>query len=341
MEQASTPLFFQLSAVFTVIAVAGMLVNAKKHKVPLLSAGLFSLLSIVLGLFLARIIFCTNPEQSQLLFYDELGQPKGMQVFWQPLGSGFHVGGFLAGIVLAAGITRLITKTGFLSLMDSIALPALFLFAAVRFIEPLSGADGQTMKGFSDVVENADFCFSPLFYKLSSMDWDTGETIIQWKLAVHLVEAIFAVIILFALHRKKFAPGILAMYTAVLFTCSQFLPESLRQDGQLCISIFLRVSYISYGVLFGCTLLFLMYRAWKHGAPLLRLAGETLLVLVCMGLFVLFEFALDGKVTLFPEETDNSLKRTLLYAFMALSLTGMAFITCRRIHKENKVCLAE
>lgn len=341
MEQASTPLFFQLSAVFTAIAVAGMLMNAKKYKVSLLSAGLFSLLSIVLGLFLARFIFCTNPEQFQFLFYDELGEYLGPQVFWQPVGSGFHIGGFLLGIVLAAILTRLITKASFLSLMDSIALPALFLFAAIRFIEPLSNAPDQTMKGFSDVLENTDFCFTPLFYKIEGMDWDTGETIIQWKLAVHLVEAILAVIILFALHRRRFAPGILAMYTAVLFSTSQLLPESLRQDGHLCISIFLRVTYLSLGILYVLTHFFVLFRAWRRGVAIKRLAVETLLVIICMGLFVVFEFALDGKVTLFSEDVDNSLKKTLIHGFMGIVLAGMAFITCQRIHKENKACLAE
>lgn len=338
MELPGTPLFFQLSAVFVLVAAVMMLFGAKKHNVSAVSAGVFALLSVVLGLFLARIIYCFNPEKYQFLFYDEMGVYTS-KPFWQPVGSGFHVGGFILGIFIAAPLTMLLTKAKFFNLMDSICLPALFLFAAIRFIEPLS--DMQTMKGFSDVVENSDFCFTPLFYKLSSVDWDTGETIIQWKLAVHLVEAILAVIILFALHRKKFAPGILSMYTAVLFTTSQFLPESLRQDGQLCISIFLRVTYISYGVLFGCTLLFLMYRAWRRGASIKRLAAETLLVLICMGLFVVFEFALDGKVNLFPEDFDNILKRTLLYTFMAISLAGMAIITCQRIHKENKLCLAK
>lgn len=339
MEQSGTPLFFLLSAVFVVIAGVMMLTGAKKHKVSLCSAGVFAILSVVLGLFFARLIFCINPEKASIIFYDELGQYTGTGAFWQPVGSGFHVGGFILGIFLAALITAPVTKDKFFSLMDSICLPALFLFAAIRFIEPLS--DTETLKGFSDVMENGSFCFTPLFYKIEGLDWDTGETIIQWKLAVHLVEAILAVIILFALHRKKFAPGILSMYTAVLFTCSQFLPESLRQDGHLCISIFLRVTYISYAILFGVTLLYLMYRAWKHGVSIRRLATETIIVVICMGLFVVLEFALDGKVTLFPEDFDNSLKKTLIHSFMGVVLAVMALVTCQRIHKENKLCLAE
>ena len=242
-------------------------------------------------------------------------------------------------IFAAAFITAPLTKAKLFNLMDSICLPALFLFAAIRFIEPLS--DTETLKGFSDVMENGSFCFTPLFYKIEGMDWDTGETIIQWKLAVHLVESMLAVIILFALHRKKFAPGILSLYTAVLFTTSQFLPESLRQDGHLCISIFLRVTYISYAILFGAAFLFLMYRAWKHGISIKRLAAEILIVVICMGLFVVLEFALDGKVTLFPESFDNNLKKLLIHSFMGVVLAGMAITSCQRIHKENKLCLEE
>lgn len=338
MEQPSTPLFFQYAIVFVIIAFVMMLVGAKKHKVSYVSAGVFAFLSIVLGLFLARAIYCFNPEKSLMLFYDEMGNYT-FAPFWKPAGSGFHVGGFILGIFLAAPLTVLLTKAKFSGLMDSICLPALFLFAAIRFIEPLS--DAETLKGLGSVAENSDFCFSPLFFQITSMDEETGATLIQWRLAVHLLEAILAIVILFALHRKKFAPGILSMYTAVLLSASQLLPESLRQDGPLCISIFLRVSYISYGVLFGCAFFFLMYRAWKHGVSIKRLATETALVLLCIGLFVICEFVLDGKIITFSKGFDINLKRNLFYGLMAVSLAGMAYIACQRIHKENEICLAE
>lgn len=339
MLKPATPLFFQLSGLFAALAVLMMLLGARKHKVSVGSAGLFAALSIALGLLAARLIFCTNPEKASLIFYDALGRYTGVSAFWQPAGSGFHISGFILGIFLAAVITSRITRSSFFSLLDSICLPALFLFAAIRCIEPLS--DAHTLKGFSGVVENTGICFSPLFRQFASVDPFTGETIVYWKLAVHLLEALLAAIILLALCRKKLAPGFLSLYTAILFSASQLLPESLRQDGPLCISIFLRVTYIAYGVLYVLAVMYILLRAWRHGTSIKRLAADALIAVICMGLFVVLEFALDGKVILFPPDVDHNLKITLLYAFMALVLIIMAYVPCRRLHKENKIALAQ
>lgn len=331
MEQTGFPLYFTAAIIFTLIWALMLLLNAKKHRVSLLSAGVFSLLAILLGLFFARFIYCINPEKIETVFYDEWGEYIGLSPFFKPEAYGFHIGGFLIGILLAALLAKLITKAKFYSLLDNAAMPSLFLYSAMRFVEPLSGEG----KGLSDIMENVKNGFAPIFTKLATFNEDTWAMEVQWKLSVYFIEAILALILLFVLCKRTFAPGTLTLYTFVLFFTSQLLPESFRQDGHLCVSIFVRVTYIAYLVGLMLVHVLIMFRMLldSHQRKRIRiLILETVLLAIGIGAFVWTEYALD----------KTNISDSILYPLMALVLCGLAFLSCQRIYKEDqRLCSAK
>lgn len=322
MEQTGFPLYFIFAILFTLTGVMIMLLTAKKHQVSPFSVGIFALLAVVLGLFFARLIYCTNPEKSIAVFYDVWGNYLGLSPFFRPEASGFHIGGFLMGIVLSALLTKVITKTNVFTTLDLAALPCLFVYSAMRFAEPLSGQG----KGLSDIMEHVENGFAPLFTKLVIFNEETKAMDISWKLSVHVVEALLALMLLFLLCKRTFAPGTRSLYAFVLFFTSQLLPESFRQDGHLCVSIFVRVTYIAYLVGLMLVHLVVMYRAWRQHTPVKILVLETLLMAAGICAFVWTEYALD----------KTNLSDAVLYPLMALALCFIATLSCQRIYKENK-----
>ena len=207
-----------------------MLLFAPKSGFSRRAAGLYALLSLVLGVLLGRLIFCL--VRMDTLFYDEMGEPLGLSPFFDPTAGSVSVVGVVLGAVLAAPLCRLITHQSPAQMLDYTAIPSMLFFAFMRFIEPLSG------NGYGIPMEDSPFAFAP-FAIIN--DW--GEAM----LSVCFLEGVLGLLIaafLFFIRSRVKKPGTLALYAALLFSVTQILPEAFRWDDVLYIFIFARVTHI-------------------------------------------------------------------------------------------------
>lgn len=306
-----------LTLLFSLLAAAAALLLGKKHGMSARATGLYCLLAAMLSLLIGRLLYCA--VQFEFMFYDELGEFAGLSPFFDAGNGSVNVGGVLLGLLLAAPLTGLITKEKPARLLDTAALPGLFLYSALRFIEPLSG------QGYGEMIENESLCFFPL---AMSNDWG------EWVLAVCHIEGVLTLIllvVLFCLRNTCRRPGTLAMYTLILFSTLQVLPECLRCDDVLFVLIFARVTHIVLAVVMFGTLAAALFRGKRRGLVKYQVFLEA-------GLMLLGEILCIG--TIFALDKTN-LPDLMVYLVMTADLVFMALLTCRRIHKEDQPCIEE
>ena len=298
--------YFLLAAAAYLAFAALMIAAWKKKKARSAApAVLFAVLAAVLGLLLGRLIYCS--VRFNRMFYDEMGDWRGLLPFWMPQEGSVNVIGVLLGCLLAALCAGKMTGTQAGKLLDSAAPPGLGLFAALRFIEPLSG------QGYGPLVESPLLCWTPL-----SIDsgWDS------WSLSVCFLEGLLLLAVAAAVWKlpcKK--DGTRALYALALMAGTQIIPETFRQDNVLLIFIFASVTQIGYAVL-----LFSALAVSLRGMGRKTAAREIPLFLLGVALLVGAEFALD--------KTEWS--PLLLYIGMFLILGGMTAMTVHRIRRHDK-----
>ena len=297
--------FLLAAAAYLAFAAVMILARRKKEKRSAAPAALFAGLAAVLGVLLGRLIYCA--VRFNRIFYDEMGDWRGLLPFWMPEEGSVNVIGVLLGCLLAAPIAGKMTGAKAGKLLDSAALPGLLLFAVLRFIEPLSG------QGYGPLVESPLLCWTPL-----SIDsgWDS------WSLSVCFIEGLLLLAVVLTVWKLPCRKdGTRALYVLALMAGTQIIPETFRQDNVLLIFIFASVTQIGYAVL-----LFSALAVSLRGMGRKAAASEIPLYLLGVALLIGIEFALD--------KTEWS--PLLLYIGMFLILGGMTAMTVRRIRRHDK-----
>ncbi len=303
------PAYWVLMGLF--LLLSSLLMHHQKrgqgHKKALVPVFLF--LALPLALFFARLIF--SFVRFEEVFLDEFGEFKGLGSFFQPESHGFSIIGNMLGGLLAALLTAKLLGLNPGYVLDSAAAPAALLIGLARLIEPLNG------QGYGEMVSSPFLGFFPL-----SLTNDWGESL----LSVSFIEGVLALTllaVLLAASKRFFRPGMKALFFLVFFSLSQILPESWRRDDVLFIFIFARVTQVGYAALFMGAVACLGVLAVRRDGFSCTLLCEWFLtvfgVLVCVGC----EFALD----------KTNLPDLLVYLVMALTLSGLALITGRRMMK--------
>ena len=264
------------------------------------AAWFFGLLAALLALLLGRGVYCAVRHNA--MFFDGMGDYRGLWPFFFLNEGSVSVVGVLAGFLLAGLLAGKLTGVGAAPLLDAAALPGLLLFALMRFIEPLSG------QGYGPLVESRLLCWPPL-----SIDSGWGD----WSLSVCFIEGLLALAALAAVwklpHRKA---GTRALLALALLCATQIIPEIPRQDNVLLMFIFAPVTQMGYAVLlFGCLLAAL--RSFPRKTRVLE-AGLLLLGIALVGGG---EFALD----------KSEWSHALLYAGMIAVMAAMLALVLRRI----------
>lgn len=305
--------FFAFCAVLgALIACVWTVYRAHQYGAGEGSAVFFSVLSGALGLLLGRAVFCAVRFDD--LFYDPMGDYIGLAPFLDLNQGSLSVIGVIFGVLLASLAAGAVSGKGALALLDSAAVPALALFAWVRFVEPLAGT------GFGDPITDEVFCRFPFAIENSWGDY---------CLSVCFIEAVLAGLIALTLlivgrfFRKR---GTLGGIALALLCVSQIMPTSLRHDDALFLFIFARVSQMGYGVLLMGTLIAGLIRGGKRGLSGKIIALEIILMLLGIGVIIGAEFALDK--TNWPDEA--------VYAGMIAALVGMGVLVVCRLVKEDR-----
>ena len=297
-----------LAACVLAACALALLWKQRGHKAG--EAVLYAFLSALCGLILGRIVFCA--VRFDAMFYDAMGDFMGLAPFFFLDTGSVNVVGVVLGCLLGAYLTGNLTAANPAELLDAAALPGLILFAALRFVEPLSG------QGYGPLLEEPALRWAPL-----ALDSGWGD----WSLSVCFVEGVLALLAagLTALLRHQ-RTGTRAMQAIALLAAGQIIPEILRQDNVLLIFIFAPVTQIGFAVLLFGAQLFALVRGLRQGLPGRMAAREIALLLLGVVLLIGAEFALD--------KTEWS--RGLLYGGMIVVLGLMAWLVLQRIGKEDR-----
>ena len=270
------------------------------------AAAVYCLLAAVFGLLLGRLIYCA--VRFDRMFYDEMGDFRGLSPFFDIRTGSLNIGGVMLGCILASPLAAKIGKGKAAAYLDCAVFPGLALFIAERLLEPLAG------KGYGVYLYDSPLTFYP-FAMQTYMD--------EYALSVCFIEAVLALALVFALlaMKKRLKTGQLFLCALTLFCTSQIMPESLRHDDVLFIFIFARVTQICYALMLAGAHIAALARARKNGLSFKRAALEFLLLLAGAGVCIGAEFALD----------KTNLSHTLIYAVMIAALAGMAALILHRI----------
>ena len=306
---SSISLYALLAALLCLCAAAALPFIFRRHTLPAGRGVIYAVSAALLGLLLGRAVYCAVRTD---LFMDPFGDSLGLSPAFDLSRGSISVIGVLAGVLLASLPASLRSGSPASRLLDAAVIPGLLLFAAMRFIEPLSG------EGYGPLTELPFLCFTPLGIQNG---WG------GWSFSVCFLEGVLALITAaFMLRPKWNRTGSRVLCALVLLAACQIVPESLRRDNALFIFIFARVTQVGYAViLFACGAI-----AWHRGA--VRglsgkvIAAEAAAVLSGIVLLIGCEYALD--------KTDWS--PVLIYAVMILILALLAFLLIRRIRTEDR-----
>ena len=192
-------------------------------------------------------------------------------------------------------------------------MPGLFLFAAFRFIEPLSG------QGFGKPLTNPAFCFVPVGIS-------TGGNF--WMLSVCFIEGVLLLISAGTAWKLKLrSPGSKTLCALILLSVLQIVPESMRCDNVLKIHTFVRVTQLGYAIAMAvCAAI-----GWKRSVDLGTGKGvivrEAVLLVLGIGALVAAEFALDKAP--WPDWA--------VYLGMCLVLFGLLWMVMRRLIRNDRI----
>jgi len=233
------------------------------------TAGLCLLLGGVLGLLCAKVTYYI----CQIDFMIASGWKENL-FRMDPDGLNFYGG--VAGVCFGVAIAARLTGKKPVALLDRFAPFGLLLGALVRFAEYFAG-----MLGVGLYLEDEAFCFFPLAKGFSWGDWT------EWYLAVFVLEGIslLAVALVSALCLKEHR-----FLRSVFYMClPQILLENLRY-GSMMWFFCIRVDQLACMVAMFVILVIYGTRMKDHKAV------PAIIALLCAGLFIAMEFALEGKI---------------------------------------------
>lgn len=304
--QAGVTLYALLAVLFCLAAAAAVTVRLRRRGWTFGPALLFCLISGLLGLFLGRALFFAIRNE---YFLDPMGQFIGLTPLIDFSLGGVCVVGVIPGLLLGGWLTCKAFGKNTADAFDASAVPGLLLFAALSFIEPLSG------QGYGMALAQPAFCWVPLGIQNGWGDW---------LLSVSFIEGLL--LLTAAGITAKFPPrqpGAKALCALVLLSCFMILPESLRQDDALRIFVFARMTQLGYCALLVACAVLIWRRAARAGLSTGVILRETLLLILAVAVLVAAEFALD--------KTDWP--NGLIYLAMGLVLAGTAAMLLHRIAK--------
>lgn len=293
------------------LALVLALTLARKHSLQANHALLYGLTAGLMGLLGGRAVYCA--VRMDTIFFDSMGDFLGLSPFLDPSLGSVSVIGVLLGCVLAAWLCGLMTRKTAGIYLDLAVLPGVFLLAFMRLIEPLGG------QGYGVVLEEPFWCFAPLARPNAWGDWFLDVSFIEGALALGLGSALWFI------RKNCRKPGTFFLYAGALLAATQILPEALRCDDVLYIFIFARVTHIGLALLLFLSLLIPLIKGKRRGLSGRAFGGELALMILGVGLCIGSIFALD----------KTNLPKLLVYAVLFLTLAGMAFLSCRRIRKED------
>ena len=269
----------------------------------------FALLAIPLALLGARAAYC-------LAALDWVMQ-EGFSFFFQLTRGGYMLYGAVLGGVIALLLTARLTGEGFAAMADALAVPVMVFILVGRLAEGLVGQgygwcvedwfmEDSGMSLF--VLEDPSF-----FYRLP---FAVPDMYGNYNWAVFIPEALAAGLIALAVWRTRpRREGGRALLALLLYAATQVLGESLRQDAVLRWG-FVRINQILCALIIAGLLIHCMLRA-PH--PRVRqLVGLSAGMLVCMGVVIAMEFALEKKIS-----AIEFLPMDVCYLIMALACAGL------------------
>ena len=265
------------AALAALVLMAGVRIAGGK-KLPEGTAGVFTLLGIVLGVAGARLVFCLANITTFTEMYEN---PWLMLRFFD---GGLSMPGLIAGLVAAAAITARIMKTRMADVLDAASVPAGLCIALMRFGEQFTdlGVGKAVEEGFA--TANLPWLFS-----MSRMGVAVEYRLNVWAYEAAAGVVIFALMVLLA--RRLSTSGDKALFFAAVFGASQIIFESMRDDGHMLL-IFLRVGQLGAAALLIAASAMLTKRAGR----LCRTAMWIDTAACVLGV-VLLEFSLDGRLT--------------------------------------------
>ena len=289
------------------LALAGL--AFRRHGLKAGALSWFALLGIPLGVMGARLAYC-------LAALDWVMQ-EGFGFFLQLNRGGYMLYGALAGCALALWLTARITGESFARMADRLAAPAMVLILLGRLAEGLVGQgygwcvedwfmEDSGMSLF--VLEDPSF-----FYRLP---FAVPDMYGNYNWAVFIPEALAAGLIALAVWRTRpRREGGRALLALLLYAATQVLGESLRQDAVLRWG-FVRINQILCALIIAGLLIHCMLRAPHPRAG--QLVGLSAGMLVCMGVVIAMEFALEKKIS-----AIEFLPMDVCYLIMALACAGL------------------
>ena len=271
-------------------AVLLMLLLRKKYGVSTKSVLIFGVLAVPLCVLLGRGAFwlCSLDwiRYSDLSFWDFTGTGYTYMLY------GAVIGGFAAAFLAAK-----ISGVPFGRLADAAAAPAALTIAAGRFAEYLIDA------GFGSGVAE---WFDP-YEGWSMIAWEDPEPICRfpfavqnyygtWRFSINLWEGLAAVVFLIVLLRmKKRRSGGAVVLLLLLYAVCQTIFESMRKDDVI-IWHFVKANQLISALLVLGILIFCWLKLPEAKRSIPKLCIRIGLLLLCAGIIMLMEFALDQKI---------------------------------------------
>ena len=272
--ETRVPLFALLAGLFFLAAAAAVTVRLRRREWKTGPAVLFCLAAGLLGLALGRGLFFVIRSE---YFLDPMGQFVGLAPLFDFNLGGVTVVGVIPGVFLGGWVVCRAFGKNAAETFDAAMVPGLLLFAAILFIEPLSG------QGYGPMMTRPAFCWSPLGIQNGWGDW---------LLSVSFVEGVLLLIAAGITAGLRLPlPGSRTLCAAVLLSCMMIIPESLREDDVLRIFIFARVTQLGCCVLLVVSAALIWYRSIRSGMGKGVLFWGVLVLAVA--LLITGEFALD------------------------------------------------
>ena len=274
-------LFAALGAA-AMIGLMCLLVRARKMQKG--AAQLTAVLSLVLGAFFSRLLFC--------LFSFNLGIPFSLKMLGLFTGGGYSMMGALLGGFLGAALSAKIMHQKPLAYMDVFSVAALGFVFFARL--------GEMFVPDFGISRSLIYEFTTKLPIAIGGEYDSS-------LATYLLEAACALAILLVLLpdlKKQKKPGQTFVLFLLLFGASQIIMESLRYDRHMSFT-FIRMQQVMAILVLTGGVLYAAVRAGMKKQCWLLLGGMVLISGIGVGL----EFAIDR----------TEINRYLLYlAFVAL-----------------------
>jgi len=302
-----------LAAIGATILLANMRLAGRD--LPKGTVSTFGVLGMVLGIVLARALYCVVNWNDFVYNYEN---PMLALRFFD---GGLSMVGLVAGLLLAAVLTAKLVKVHIAQVMDALAVPFGLMMAALRLGEQF------TELGVGAAVDES---FMTAHFPWLFLESRMG-VMVEYRLNVWLYEAIAAVVIcavaFLCWRRLKNHAGDTALVVFSLYGASQILLESMRDDGHMLI-VFLRVGQLG-AFLLPAVCAGILSRRVKNKK---LVTAAWIVVVICVAAVAALEFSLDGRLTF---GNPTLLRDWSLMAIVCAALFAMPCMLLKAARKQQ------